>query len=425
MKLPSRTVMGWASYYWANHAYQTGIITVFFPIFFKQYWFSNAPVTLSTFWLGTADSIANLIVVLTAPILGAIADRSGKKKRFLTSSAFLGAIMVLALYFVAKNAWQWAVALYVMGSIGYYWGNIFADSMIVGVSEKGKLDMTSALGYFTGYLGGGIFLAMGVAMSLKPQWFGIVDKPTAVRLICILTAFWWVIFSIPLLLWVPETSKPHTSINLWSATRQGFGQIIETFRHVRAYKPVFMFLIAYWVYIDGLNTIIQMAVDYGKSIHFNDTTLIGAVLLVQFVGVPAALIFGRIGEKIGAKKGILIGLSVYVVVCIYAAFMHHSYEFFILAGLVGLVQGGVQLLSRSYYARLVPAERTGEFFGFYNMLGDSAAIVGPFLMGSVSRLSGNPRLSILSVILLFVLGAVLLSRVDTRDTGSPAAETPG
>jgi MFS transporter, UMF1 family len=427
MKLPSRKVLGWASYYWGNHAYQTCIITVFFPIFFKQYWFAGAPVTHSTFWLGTADSIANLIVVLTAPVLGAIADRGGKKKRFLISSAFLGAIMALSLYFVAKNAWQWAVALYVMGSIGYYWGNIFADSMLVSVSEKDKFDMTSAIGYFAGYLGGGIFLALGVAMSLKPEWFGIVDKPTAVRLICVLTAVWWLLFSVPLLLWVPETHIPRESINLWSGARQGFGQVLETFRHVRAYRPVFMFLIAYWVYIDALNTIIQMAVDYGKSIHFSDQTLIGAVLLVQFVGVPAALIFGKVGERIGAKNGILIGLSVYVVVCVFAAFMHQSYEFFILATMVGLVQGGVQLLSRSYYARLVPAERSGEFFGFYNMLGDSAAIIGPFLMGSVSRLTGNPRLSILSVIVLFAAGAWLLVRVDTRDTarGTPAAGSPG
>ena len=264
-------------------------------------------------------------------------------------------------------------------------------------------------------------------MSLKPQWFGITDQPTAVRLICILTAIWWLVFSVPLLLWVPEPSRPSVSINMGAAVRAGFTQLFETFRHIRLYKPIYMFLIAYWVYIDGVNTIIQMAVDYGKSIGFGTSDLILAVLLVQFVGVPAAILFGRIGERIGPKQGIMIGLFVYVLVCIFAAFMRHSLEFFILAGMVGLVQGGVQLLSRSYYARLVPAERTGEFFGFYNMLGDSAAIIGPFLMGSVSRLSGSPRISILSVILLFVVGAVLLARVDTRPSGSavPPTSAPG
>ena len=406
-----RKLWGWALYYWANHSYQTSIITVFFPIFFKQYWFSKAPVTLSTYWLGTADSIANLAVVLTAPILGAIADRGNKKKRFLISSAFLGSVMTLSLYFVAKDAWQWAVALYVMASIGYYWGNIFADSMVVTVGEPGKLDMTSATGYFSGYLGGGLFLILGVLMSLKPEWFGIADKATAVRIICLLTALWWLVFSVPLLLWVDEPGGAKQSIGLLEAARAGFGQIFETVRHIRLYRPVYLFLIAYWVYIDGVGTIIQMAVDYGKAIGFDTPTLIAAVLMVQFIGVPAAVAFGRIGERIGPRRGILIGLAVYVVVCIFGAFMQHAMEFFILAALVGLVQGGVQLLSRSYYARLVPRERAGEFFGFYNMLGDSAAVIGPYLMGTVSVLTGSPRLSILSIIVLFAVGAVLLARV--------------
>lgn len=411
----NRKVVGWAAYYWGNHAYQTAIITVFFPIFFKDYWFAGAAVTRSTFWLGIGDSLANLAVVLSAPVLGAIADRGGKKKRFLISSAFLGSLMALALFFVAKGDWHYALGFYVVASIGYYWGNIFADSMLVSVAQKGRLDMTSAIGYFSGYLGGGLFLVLGVVMSLKPHWFGIVDAATAVRVICVLTAVWWLVFSLPMLLWVEEPGTQYTSMGLWRATRQGFGQLLETFRHIRLYRPVLMFLIAYWVYIDGVNTIIQMAVDYGKSIGFGTTDLIMAVLMVQFIGVPAAIAFGHLGQRIGPKKGILMGLSVYVLVCIFAAFMRHSVEFFILAAMVGLVQGGVQLLSRSYYARLVPHERAGEFFGFYNMLGDSAAVIGPFMMGVVSRVSGSPRLSILSVILLFVLGAILLARVEVPE----------
>ena len=415
MATSKRKLWGWALYYWANHSYQTSIINVFFPILFNQYWFSNAPATLSTYWLGTADSIANLVVVLTAPVLGAIADRGSKKKRFLLSSAFLGALMSMALYFVAKDAWQWAVALYVMGSIGYYWGNIFADSMVVTVSEPGKLDMTSAKGYFAGYLGGGLFLVLGVLMSLKPEWFGITDKATAVRLICVLTGIWWLVFSLPLLFWVPEPGERKEPIALGTAVRTGFSQLFETLKHIRLYRPVYLFLIAYWVYIDGVGTIIQMAVDYGKAIGFDTPTLIAAVLMVQFIGVPAALGFGRLGERIGPRNGILIGLGVYVVVCVFGAFMQHALEFFILAALVGLVQGGVQLLSRSYYARLVPRERAGEFFGFYNMLGDSAAVIGPYLMGSVSRFTGSPRLSILSIIVLFVLGSILLMRVKDAE----------
>jgi MFS transporter, UMF1 family len=412
MRLPaSRKVWGWALYYWGNHAFTTSIITVFFPIFFKDYWSYGADVTVSTFRLGVANSIASLIVAVTAPALGAIADRGGYAKRFLGAAAFFGAAMVLALHWVEQGAWQWAVAFYVLASLGYFWGNVFGDSMLVALAEPGKLDMTSAIGYFAGYLGGGLFLALGVAMTLAPQWFGLADAAAAVRVVLILTAIWWALFSIPLLLWVPTPPRAAARVGLLTSARQGLAQFADTFRHVRAHKPVFVFLAAYWVYIDGVNTVIQMAVDYGKSIGFGTADLIIAVLLVQFIGVPAALAAGRLGERIGPRKGILIGLAVYAAVSIYAALMTSAVEFYLIAGMVGLVQGGVQLLSRSYYARLVPRERAGEFFGFYNMLGEFAAIIGPLLVGAVSYLSGKPRASILSVIVLFAAGAYLLTRV--------------
>jgi len=419
MRLPaSRQVWGWALYYWGNHAFTTSIITVFFPIFFKDYWSHGADVTVSTFRLGVANSIASLIVAVTAPALGAIADRGGYAKRFLAAAAFFGAAMVLALHWVEQGAWQWAVVFYVLASLGYFWGNVFGDSMLVAVAEPGKLDMTSAIGYFAGYLGGGIFLALGVAMTLAPHWFGLADAAAAVRLVLILTAIWWALFAIPLLLWVPAPARAAAHVGLLTSARQGLAQFADTFRHVRAHKPVFVFLAAYWVYIDGVNTVIQMAVDYGKSIGFGTADLIIAVLVVQFIGVPAALGAGRLGERIGPRKGIFIGLAVYVAVSVYAAFMTSAAQFYLVAAMVGLVQGGVQLLSRSYYARLVPRERAGEFFGFYNMLGEFAAIIGPLLVGTVSYLSGNPRISILSVIVLFAAGAYLLTWV--REPSAPA-----
>ncbi len=415
MPLPeTRKLWGWASFYWGNHAYTTAIITVFFPIFFQQYWDYGSPVTLNTLRLGLANSIAGLVVALSAPVLGAIADRGGWKKRLLIGSVALGAIMVLALRFVAAGQWQWAWWFYVIASMCYWWGNVFGDSMLVSVSRPGKLDATSAIGYFAGYLGGGLFLAVGVALSLAPQWFGLTDAASAVKLILVLTSIWWVAFSLPLLAWVPEPYRPQQRESLRATVGSSARQLARTLRQVRAYKPVFMFLIAYWVYIDGVNTVILMAVDYGKAIGFGTADMIVAVLMVQFIGVPAALVFGRLGERIGPKVSIFIGLSVYVVATAFAAFMRHPWQFFVLAGLVGLVQGGVQLLSRSYYARLVPPERAGEFFGLYNMLGELAAIIGPLLIGLVSYATGSPRLSILSVIVLFALGAGLLALVDAR-----------
>lgn len=407
----SRKVWGWALYYWGNHAFTTAVVTVFFPIFFKDYWNHGVDASVSTFRLGLANSGASLIVALSAPILGAIADKGGHKKRFLISSAFLGAVLVFSLHFVGLGEWQWAMFFYMAANTCYWWGNVFGDSMLVSVAEPGKFDMTSAFGYFSGYLGGGLFLVLGVAMSLKPGWFGLMDAASAVKVILMLTAGWWILFALPLWLWTPEPMPPAAQPGFVATAAQAFRQLAETFSHIRSYKPVFMFLVAYWVYIDGVNTVIQMAVDYGKAIGFGTSDLILAVLLVQFVGVPAALLFGRIGERIGAKRGIFIGLAVYVFVSVFAAFMHTAWQFYILAAMVGLVQGGVQLLSRSYYARLVPAERAGEFFGFYNMLGEFAAIIGPVLIGTVSVLTGSPRISILSVILLFAAGAGLLTMV--------------
>jgi MFS transporter, UMF1 family len=413
MRLPaSRKVWGWALYYWGNHAFTTSIITVFFPIYFKDYWSAGADVTVSTFRLGLANSIASLVVAVSAPVLGAIADRGGHAKRFLIASALFGAAMLLALHWVGQGEWQWAVLFYVLASIGYFWGNVFGDSMLVSVAEPGKLDITSAVGYFAGYLGGGLFLALGVALSLKPHWFGLADAAAAVRLLLVLAAAWWALFSLPLLFWAPSPPRAARHVPLSVAAREGLLQFVETFRQIRGYKPVFVFLAAYWVYIDGVNTVIQMAVDYGKSIGFGTADLILAVLLVQFVGVPAALVSGYLGERIGPRRAIFIGLAVYVFVSIYATFMTRPFEFYLVAGMVGLVQGGVQLLSRSYFARLVPPERAGEFFGFYNMLGEFAAIIGPLLVGTVSYLTGSPRLSILSVILLFGAGAYLLTLVS-------------
>jgi MFS transporter, UMF1 family len=415
MFLPrGRKVWGWALYYWGNHAFTTAVVTVFFPIFFKDYWNHGVDASVSTFRLSLANSGSSLIVALSAPFLGAIADKGGLKKRFLLASAFLGAVMVFALHFVGLGEWRWAMFFFMAANVGYWWGNVFGDSMLVSVAEPGRFDMTSAVGYFAGYLGGGLFLVVGVLMTLKPGLFGLVDAASAVKIILVLAAVWWVVFAVPLWLWTPEPAPPPMQPPLGATVREALRQLGETFRHVRSYKPVFMFLVAYWVYIDGVNTVIQMAVDYGKAIGFGTSDLILAVVLVQFVGVPAAFLFGRLAEHIGAKRGIFIGLAVYVFVSVFAAFMHAAWQFYVLAAMVGLVQGGVQLLSRSYFAALIPQDRAGEFFGFYNMLGEFAAIIGPVLVGTVSVLTHSPRLSILSVIVLFAVGAALLGVADAE-----------
>lgn len=413
-RLDRRKAISWAFYDWANSAFATTVIAGFFPIFFKQYWSAGAPVTQSTFWLGAANSLASLLIVFLAPLLGAIADRGGARKRFLLAFAALGIVMTGALYGVAQGRWIWAATFYILALIGFSAGNIFYDALLVGVAGQRKLDIVSALGYSLGYLGGGLLFALNVLMTLYPDWFGLADAAEGVRVSFVTVALWWALFSIPLLLWVPEPPAPDRVGGL-AAIRAGFGQLRGTFREIRRLRVVGTFLLAYWLYIDGVDTVIHMAVDYGLALGFPADSLIVALLLTQFVGFPAAIAFGRLGERWGPRTGILIAIAVYFLITVWGYFIRYPWEFYALAAAIGLVQGGIQSLSRSLYARLIPAEKSGEFFGFFNMLGKFAAVLGPVLMGAVSLLSGNPRLSILSLLVLFAGGALLLARVDEAE----------
>ena len=406
-----RSTYAWAFYDWANSAFATTVMAGFFPLFFKQYWNAGVADTVSTFRLGMANSIASLIVVLGAPLLGAIADHMDKRKGFLLLFSALGVVMTGALYFVAAGDWQLAALCYVLAVLGFSGGNLFYDALLVFVARPTQLDRVSALGFALGYLGGGVLFAVNVLMVLHPDWFGLADKSAAVRVSFLTVAVWWAVFSIPILVSVHEARTPQPT-RLGAALRQGFSQLRHTLREIGRLPQTFLFLLAYWLYIDGVDTIIRMAVDYGLSLGFPSNSLIIALLITQFVGFPAAIAFGRLGERIGARTGILIALAVYVAVTTWGAFMNQVWEFYLLAAVIGLVQGGVQSLSRSLYARLIPAGRSAEFFGFYNMLGKFAAVLGPILMGWVGVMTGSPRLGILSVLVLFVLGALLLFKVD-------------
>ena len=417
----NRPIWAWAFYDWANSAFATTVMAGFFPLFFKQYWNSGVIETVSTFRLGLANSIASLIVVLFAPLLGAIADHMDKRKGFLLLFAALGVVMSGALYFVAAGAWEIAALCYILAVLGFSGGNLFYDALLTFIARPQQLDRVSALGFALGYLGGGILFALNVAMVLKPAWFGLADASQAVRVSFLSVAVWWALFSIPVFLWVREPKATH-SLSMGQAVRRGCGQLARTLREIGRLPHTFLFLLAYWLYIDGVDTIVRMAVDYGLSLGFPSNSLITALLITQFVGFPAAIAFGRIGDRIGARRGIYIALCVYILVTAWGAFMDQVWEFYLLAVVIGLVQGGVQSLSRSLYARLIPPGRSAEFFGFYNMLGKFAAVLGPALMGWVAVLSGSPRIGILSVLILFVAGALLLTRVDLERGMRDAAQ---
>lgn len=422
MSTDKRAIWSWAFYDWANSAFATVVMAGFFPIFFKQYWSSEVPAIESTYHLGIINSTASLIVVLISPILGAIADRMGRRKGFLLIFACLGVIMTGSLYWVEQGQWLLASLLYIAAVIGFSGGNLFYDALLSVVSPLRSVDRVSALGFGLGYLGGGLLFALNVWMTLKPETFGLADASEAVRVAFLCTALWWILFSLPLLLFVHEPAA--NKISTIVAIKNGFNQLRHTLKQIRTLQQTFLFLVAYWLYIDGVDTIIRMAVDYGLSIGLASNDLISALLITQFVGFPAAIAFGRIGERIGSKHGILLALAVYICVTLFSVFMHTAWQFYLLAVIIGLVQGGVQSLSRSLYVRLIPAGQHAEFFGFYNMLGKFAAVLGPVLVGWITLLSGSNRIGILSIVLLFLAGGYLLMRVDLV-AGQQAAKKAG
>ncbi len=438
-----KAVWGWALYDWANSAFATTVMAGFFPVFFKQYWSHGADVNLSTAQLGFGNAAAGLAMALLAPLIGAVADKASARKRCLVFFAYLGALATAALYLVGQGQWAWAISCYALGIVGFSGANVFYDALLPSVAPPARIDTVSSLGYALGYLGGGLLFLLNVVMTLAPQAFGLADSAAAVRLSFISVALWWGAFTVFTILWVPEPRAP-AALGLLPAAGAGIRQLRATFRKIRRYKPALVFLMAYWCYIDGVDTIIRMAVDYGLSLGFSSHDLIAALLVVQFVGFPAAIGFGRLGRRWGPRRAIFLAIGVYMGVTVWGAMMTNRLEFYVMAVIIGLVQGGIQALSRSYYARLIPAEHPAEFFGFYNMLGKFASILGPALMGTVglvvrqALMPAAPdaaqltrigqiasRAGILSLLVLFALGAILLWRVKDGAAMRPEDQPPG
>ena len=409
-----KKVWSWAFYDWANSAFSTTVMAGFFPIFFEKYWSNPNDVIQSTYQLGWANSIASIFIAAISPFLGAVADRGSAKKKFLFFFAFLGILMTSGLWVVGQGQWQMAVLFYVVASVGYMGGNIFYDSLLPSIASNENVDYVSSLGFSVGYIGGGLLFLVNVLMYQHPEWFGIADGSTAIRLSFLSVAVWWAVFTIPILLFVPEP-KNENSVPLLHALKAGAKQLKQTFNRIREMKVIGIFLLAYWFYIDGVDTIIRMAVKMGSSLGFEAGDLIVALLMVQFIAFPAALAYNWFAQKIGTKNAVFVAIGGYAVITFLAYFMNDRLHFFALAGLIGLFQGGIQALSRSLYARLIPVGKEGEFFGFYNMLGKFAAVIGPVLMGWVTLATGSVRLGILSILILFILGALLLMKVDFEE----------
>lgn len=403
-----REQWAWAMNDWANSTFATTVLVGLFPIFFKQYWAAPLPAADSTLVLGVGNSAAALIVMLLAPWLGALADRRAAKKRYLGLFTGLGVLATAALAVIGKGDWPLAATVFALASVGFFGSLTFYDALLVSVASDAQADRVSAWGFGLGYLGGGLLFLVNVQMVLHPQSFGLHDKVEATRAAFLSVAVWWALFSLPLFLGVRERGSG-------DGRAAGWRELWATLRKITQYRPVWMFLLAYWLYIDAVGTLAQMAVDFGLALGFPSDSLIKALLLVQFVSFPAAIGFGYLAGAIGTKRALYLGLAVYVTVTIWAYFMQTERQFYWMAVAIGLVQGGVQSLSRSYFARLIPRGQAGEFFGFYNMLGKFAAVLGPLTVGVVGSATGNPRLAILALIAFFVGGGLLLLRVRTPE----------
>ena len=410
----NKEIISWSLYDWANSTFSTTVMAGFFPIFFKQYWSTASEVTVSTWYLGLANSIASIIVASLAPFLGAIADKASVKKKLLILFAYIGVISTGSLSMVSQGQWKIAIIFYVAASIGFMSANIFYDSLLPSVAPKEKREFVSSLGYALGYIGGAILFLINVTMYLNPQFYGITDVPTAIKLSFLTVAIWWAVFSIPVIIFIKEPTVQN-DIGVLRSIKMGMSQLITTIQSIRELKIVTTFLIAYWLYIDGVDTMIRMSVDYGTSLGFSSSSLITALLMVQFIAFPATLVYGWFAGKIGVKRAILVGIIGYALISVLGSMVSKEWHFYVLAVFIACFQGGIQALSRSLYSRIIPESRSAEFFGFYNMFGKFAAIVGPPLMGYVGLITGNPRYGILSIIILFILGGYFLMKVDVEE----------
>lgn len=420
----------WAMYDWAVSALQTTVLVAVFPIFFVRVAGADVPEARATQALATANTLAAVIVALLSPILGAISDVAAAKKRMLAASMLVGTTATAGMFFIGRGDLGLAMTLFVVALVGATASVVFYEALLPHLATPREIDRVSTAGYAIGYIGGGVLLAINLAWIQRPDWFGLPSGPglseraatLPARLAFVSVAVWWLVFSIPLFRRVPE---PPRALEPDETAGQNvlvapFVRLAETFRQLRGFRQAFLMLLAFLVYNDGIQTIIKMATAYGTEIGIGQSSLITAVLLVQFVGVPFAFLFGMLAGRIGAKRAIFVGLLVYTTISIVGYFMRTATHFFILAGLVGMVQGGTQALSRSLFATLIPAHKSGEFFGFYSVFEKFSSIFGPLLFAATIALTGSSRHAILSVILFFAVGALLLAFVDV-DTGQRAA----
>jgi UMF1 family MFS transporter len=416
----------WCLYDWANSSFVTTIVAAVLPVFFAGVVCATDPVAVNfigfsftsssqSLW-GYAMSFAALLVAIGAPVFGAVADAGGKRKLFLGIMTAVGVVASGLLFFSGPGLIEFTLAMVIIGQVGFAGADVFYNSLLVYVTSPSRRDKVSSRGYATGYLGGGILLALNLLMIKQPGFFGIPDGNMAVKLSFLSVSIWWAVFSIPLFKRVPQGSNSSVT-DFKESFKQGIKSLSATFRNIKQHRNALRFLLSFLLYNDGIQTIIMMAAIFGKAeLGLSSSHLIGALLLTQFIGAPGSILYGKMTEKTGSKNALLIGIAGYIAIIMYAWKMTQAWQFWVVAATVGLLQGGVQAISRSFYSRLLPAEKASEYFGFFSISSRFASILGPLMFAVVGDVTGSTRNSIIAISAFFVAGGLMLLTV--RDVKS-------
>jgi MFS transporter, UMF1 family len=411
-QVKKRAIWAWTMYDWANSAFVTTIMAAVLPVYYSSVAAANLPAHLATAYWGYTTSIAALLAAVISPVLGAMADFRGSKKSFLTIFMVIGVTATALMYLIRTGDWMLASLLFIFGQIGFAGSLVYYDALLPHVASETEIDMVSSRGYAMGYIGGGILLAVNLAMiMLSPESMtGLMT-----RLSFVTVAIWWFIFTLPLLKFVTEPKRRILAgEENFKPLQAALTRLKTTFSEIRKYKELSKFLLAFWIYSNGIGTIILMATIYGAEIGISQTTLIGTLLMVQFLAAPFAIFFGWLPKKIGTKNSIYIALAIYSVIAVAGYFLQHEWQFWALGAGVATVQGGAQALSRSLFGRMMPKSKSAEFYSFFSVFEKFATILGPALFGVVSQIMGESRLSIVSLLIFFIVGIIILKTVDVE-----------
>lgn len=414
MKKYNKIEKSWILYDCTISTYSMIMVSTILPIFFRMSFLkAGGTESMSTVYWGYINSISRLIIAIAAPILGTIADYKGYKMKFFNVFCVIGIVFSALMGIVPSSAWILLMIFYVISSIGNSGSNIFYDALLVDVTDRKKMNMLSSIGYAAGYLGDIIAFIICMAIVILAEGKMIpISVETACKITFIITAIWCAIFSVPIIKNVKQVYGIEKEENV---VRNSLKRLKATIKNISAHKNIMFFLLAYFFYIDGVNTIITMATSFGEDLGISSTGLLVVLLVTIVVAFPCAIIFGKLADKFGSKNMLYVGIGVYSFICVYASFIHSIAGFWMLGILIGTSQGGMQAISRSYFGKIIPKEKNNEFFGFYNIFGRFAAILGPSLIAIATQITGKSSSGIFSILILFILGGVLLIKVSEEE----------